>query len=275
MDKPLNVGFIGLGAMGYPMAANLATKLPEGSKVYVFDIFKGALESFTKSHPTSSEICDSPRAVAEHAEIILTMVPEGSHVRSVYLDPNTGILTHPSLASHLLIDCSTIDTETSSLVHSRIASRSPTASFFDAPVSGGTLGAEKATLTFMLGSSESSPQFPLLNSLLTLATAEAMNIGMRSGMDPRLLAKVFSSSTAQSTICDKWNPVPGVVPEAPSSNGYRGGFKVQLMKKDFGLAVEAGRGSGSEDGAGRGGVEGCSGGWGGDEEWEEKLAKKG
>ena len=65
-------------------------------------------------------------------------------------------------------------------------------------------------------------------------------------MDPRLLAKVFSSSTAQSTICDKWNQVPGVVPEAPSSNGYKGGFKVQLMKKDFGLAVEAGRGVGAK-----------------------------
>lgn len=198
------------------------------------------------------------------------MVPEGSHVRSVYLDPSTGLLTH-QLDSHLLVDCSTIDTETSSAVHDAVNLQSPTASFYDAPVSGGTLGAEQATLTFMLGCSETDPKYPLLTSLLSLmgktivpcggaglgltaklcnnycsalialATAEAMNIGMRSGMDPRLLARVFASSTAQSTVCDRWNPVPGVVPDAPSSQGYRGGFKIQLMRKDFGLAVGAGR----------------------------------
>ncbi|KAB5563496.1 NAD binding domain of 6-phosphogluconate dehydrogenase-domain-containing protein [Coniochaeta sp. 2T2.1] len=271
MDGPLNVGIIGLGAMGYPMAVNLATKLPQGSKLFIFDVSKQALDTFNKSHPAASVVCDSPRAVAEQATIIFTMVPEGSHIRSVYLDPSSGLLTH-HLESRLLIDCSTIDTETSSAVHDAVKAHSPTASFYDAPVSGGTLGAEKATLTFMLGCSETDDEkYPLLHTLLSLmgktivpcggvgfgltaklcnnycsalialATAEAMNIGMRSGMDPRLLARVFASSTAQSTICDKWNPVPGVVADAPSSKGYKGGFKVQLMKKDFGLAVEAGR----------------------------------
>jgi 3-hydroxyisobutyrate dehydrogenase len=248
------------------------------------------------------------------------MVPEGSHVRSVYLDPSTGILAHP-IPSRLLIDCSTIDCETSSLVLDSVKRHSPTASFFDAPVSGGTLGAEKATLTFMLGCSESSPQFPLLNSLLGLmgktivpcggigfgltaklcnnycsgliafATAEAMNIGMRSGMDPRLLAKVFASSTAQSTICDKWNPVPGVCPDAPSSHGYKGGFKVQLMKKDFGLAVDAGKSVGAKLVLGEVGFKGYTEAsedpkcrdldsrvvfrfLGGDEQWQEKIASQ-
>ncbi|OIW34926.1 hypothetical protein CONLIGDRAFT_31149 [Coniochaeta ligniaria NRRL 30616] len=275
MDKSLNVGFIGLGAMGYPMASNLVTKLPQGSKLYVFDVSKLATETFTKSHPTSSESCDSPRTVAEHANIIFTMVPEGSHVRSVYLDQPNGLLSH-HLQSRLLIDCSTIDCETSSSVHDEVKRHSPSASFYDAPVSGGTLGAEKATLTFMLGCSETDETFPTLHGLLSLmgktivacggpgfgltaklcnnycsalislATAEAMNIGMRSGMDPRLLARVFASSTAQSTICDKWNPVPGVCPDAPSSHGYQGGFKIQLMKKDFGLAVEAGKKAGAK-----------------------------
>jgi len=77
------------------------------------------------------------------------------------------------------------------------------------------------------------------SGLIAIATAEAMNIGVRSGMDPRVLAKIFSTSTAQSTISDKWNPVPGVCPTAPASKGYAGGFKVQLMRKDFALAVEA------------------------------------
>ncbi|SPO04202.1 uncharacterized protein DNG_06885 [Cephalotrichum gorgonifer] len=148
---------------------------------------------------------------------------------------------------------------------------SPTASFYDAPVSGGTLGAEAASLTIMVGCAEDTrdAQYQLLigllgymgkniiacggpgmgltakfcnnycSGLISIATAEAMNIGIRSGIDPRLLARVFASSTAQSTVCDKWNPVPGLCPDAPSSKGYEGGFKVQLMAKDFGLAVSA------------------------------------
>lgn len=196
------------------------------------------------------------------------MLPEGSHVRTVYLDPSTGILDAEMSAS-LLVDCSTIDTKTSLAVADEVKRRNPAASFYDAPVSGGTLGAEAATLTFMVGCSGdgTDPQYHLLHALLStmgktivacgglgmgltaklcnnycsglisLATAEALNIGMRSGMDPRLLARVFANSTAQSTICDEWNPVPGLCPDAPASRGYEGGFKVQLMAKDFGLAV--------------------------------------
>ena len=76
------------------------------------------------------------------------------------------------------------------------------------------------------------------SGLIAIAVSEAMNIGMRSGMDPRVLASVFHSSTAQSSICDDWCPVPGLCPDAPASHGYKGGFKVQLMRKDFGLAVD-------------------------------------
>lgn len=198
------------------------------------------------------------------------MLPEGSHVRTVYLDPTTGIL-HPEMSTTLLVDCSTIDTKTSLSVADEIKRHNPRASLYDAPVSGGTLGAEAASLTIMLGCTDdgTDAQYPLLNGLLSLmgktivacggpglgltaklcnnycsglislVTAEAMNIGMRSGMNPRLLARVFANSTAQSTISDKWNPVPGLCPDAPSSKGYEGGFKVQLMAKDIGLAVAA------------------------------------
>jgi 3-hydroxyisobutyrate dehydrogenase len=160
----------------------------------------------------------------------------------------------------------------------------PSAYFVDAPVSGGVLGAQKGTLTFMIGASERDPKLVLLmellgkmgrnlvacggpslgltaklcnnycSGLIAIAVSEAMNIGIRSGMDPRVLASVFRSSTAQSAICDDWCPVPGLCPEAPASNGYKGGFKVsfshlsgqamadaspkvQLMRKDFNLAV--------------------------------------
>ena len=195
------------------------------------------------------------------------MVPEGSHVRSVYLTAETGVLAS-DLGSKILIDCSTIDTGTSLAARDASAEQHPNARFYDAPVSGGVIGAEKATLTFMLGCKNDDANVDLLTNLLSLmggnvfpcggaslgltaklcnnycsglnaiVLSEAMNIGMASGMDPRVLANIFHTSTAQSSILDDWNPVPGLCPDAPASKGYKGGFRVQLMKKDFGLAVD-------------------------------------
>lgn len=212
------------------------------------------------------------------------MVPEGSHVRAVYLDSEKGVLESP-LGSKLLIDCSTIDTGTSLAVRDACTSRHPTAHFYDAPVSGGVLGATNATLTFMLGCAPTDPHLPLLTTLLhnlgahlvpcggpslgltaklcnnycsaliAVATGEALNVGMRAGMDPRVLANVFHTSTARSAICDDWNPVPGLCPDAPASRGYRGGFRVQLMRKDFGLAVDAAGRVGAELALGEAGLE--------------------
>ncbi|KAL3710114.1 hypothetical protein TMatcc_003906 [Talaromyces marneffei ATCC 18224] len=234
---PRVLGFIGLGVMGYPMALNVLKKLEDGTKLQVYD------------------------------DIIFTIVPEGRNVRAVYLGEANGALT-ANIDNKIFIDCSTIDTATSIAVHDMVRAKSSTASFYDAPVSGGSLGAVAGTLTFMLGCAEDDPNFPLLNDLLgamgksifacggfslgltaklcnnycsgliAVATAEAMNIGIRSGMDPTLLSKIFSTSTAQSTINDKWNPVPGVCPSAPTNKDYQGGFKVQLMRKDFQLAVD-------------------------------------
>lgn len=204
------------------------------------------------------------------------MVPEGSHVRSVYLDEKTGILC-ADISTKLLIDCSTIDTATSLLVKDKIAERYPSASFYDAPVSGGVVGAIKGTIAFFLGCSSSDPNLPRLTSLLNLmgsqvipcgapsfglaaklsnnylsgiiaiAASEALDMGMKSGLDPRVLSKVFGAGTAQNTIVDRFNPCPGVYPEAPSSKGYQGGFKVQLMRKDFGLAVEMAKSVGAKN----------------------------
>lgn len=199
--------------------------------------------------------------------MLITIVPEGSHVRAVYLAQDKGILS-ADLAGKLLIDCSTIDTATSMEVRDTIAEKYPTASFYDAPVSGGTIGAVNATITFMLGCAEADTNYPRLTKLLGLmgskifacggaslgltaklcnnycsgliaiATSEALNIGIKSGMDPKVLASVFQASTAGSTINDKWNPVPGVCESAPASKGYAPGFKIQLMRKDFHLACE-------------------------------------
>jgi 3-hydroxyisobutyrate dehydrogenase len=204
------------------------------------------------------------------------MVPEGSHVKSVYLTESTGVLASSDLGTKILLDCSTIDVATSLAVRSATTTQHPNATFYDSPVSGGAIGAAKGTLTFMLGAANDDPNITLLTTLLKLmgsnifpcggpsfgltaklcnnycsgliaiAVSEAMNIGMASGMDPRVLANVFHTSTAQSSICDDWCPVPGLSPDAPASKGYQGGFRVQLMKKDFGLAVSAAKKVGVE-----------------------------
>lgn len=249
------------------------------------------------------------------------MVPEGSHVRSVYLTPESGVLA-ADVSGRILIDCSTIDTATSLTIREETLRRYPTSFFFDTPVSGGVLGAQKGTLTFMIGASAEDPKLPLLKDLLgkmgrnlvacggpslgltaklcnnycsgliAIAVSEAMNIGIKSGMDPRVLASVFHSSTAQSAICDDWCPVPGLCPEAPSSHGYKGGFKVQLMRKDFGLAVETAKRVGVELALGEKGLEVYDGAMrdercrnldsrvvfrylGGAEDWKERLKGKG
>jgi 3-hydroxyisobutyrate dehydrogenase-like beta-hydroxyacid dehydrogenase len=212
------------------------------------------------------------------------MVPEGSHVRSVYLDPDFGVCS-TDISKKLIVDCSTIDTATSLAVKDYIAEHFPSAFFYDSPVSGGVVGAVKGTIAFFLGCAESDPNVERLTRLMGLmgkqiipcggpslglaaklsnnylsgviaiACSEAFDMGMRSGLDPRTLAKVYAAGTAQNTICDKFCPVPHVYPEAPSSDGWKQGFKVQLMRKDFGLAVDMAKRVGSHNVLGEVGLE--------------------
>ncbi|KAF2809404.1 uncharacterized protein BDZ99DRAFT_417287 [Mytilinidion resinicola] len=279
-----SIGFVGLGVMGYPMVENLVKKLPQSVNVYVFDVVTQPMHMLSSQSNGKVEACGSAKGVAEKADIILTMLPEGSHVRSVYLTPDTGILS-ANINGKLLIDCSTIDTATSLAVASSIREKDASIAFYDAPVSGGNLGAQNATLTFMVGCAPDDVRFAGIQHLLAMmgtsvfacggqslgltaklcnnycsgliaiATAEAMNMGIKSGMSPRVLADIFHTSTAQSTICDKWNPVPGICPEAPASKGYAGGFKVQLMRKDFMLAVDSAKRVGATLTLGEAGLE--------------------
>ncbi|KAF2453170.1 NAD binding domain of 6-phosphogluconate dehydrogenase-domain-containing protein [Lineolata rhizophorae] len=278
------VGFVGLGAMGRPMVEHLANKLPETTRIYVFDVVQAAIDQLCEKYPGRILKGSDAKDVAQKAEIIITMVPEGSHVRSVYLDSTHGICA-TDINGKLLIDCSTIDTATSLAVKDHIATRFATASFYDAPVSGGVVGAIDGTIAFFLGCHPTDANLARLTALLSLmggkvipcggpslglaaklsnnylsgiiaiACSEAMDMGMRSGLDPRVLAQVFAAGTAQNTICDRFNPVPGVFAKAPSSNGYREGFKVQLMRKDFNLAVEMAKRVGSKNVLGGAGLE--------------------
>ncbi|KAF3032919.1 hypothetical protein E8E12_003751 [Didymella heteroderae] len=278
------LGFIGLGAMGRPMLEHLANKLPEGSRLWVYDVVERVLDEVCAAYPNRVLKGTSAADVATHVDTILTMVPEGSHVRSVYLDPRNGICS-TNISNKMLIDCSTIDTATNLEVKDHIAEHFPSASFYDSPVSGGVVGAIKGTIAIFLGCAETDPKFPQLTQLMELmgkevipcggpslglaaklsnnylsgiiaiACSEAFDMGMRSGLDPRTLAKVYAAGTAQNTICDKFCPVPHVYPDAPSSGGWKQGFKVQLMRKDFGLAVEMAKRVGSKNVLGDVGLE--------------------
>ncbi|KAH7130224.1 NAD binding domain of 6-phosphogluconate dehydrogenase-domain-containing protein [Dendryphion nanum] len=311
------LGFIGLGAMGKPMLTHLAHKLPAESRIYIFDVVTQVVDELCAEFPDRVRKGSSAKDVAERAETIITMVPEGAHVRSVYLDPKNGVCA-TDVSNKLLIDCSTIDTATSLAVKDHIAQNFPTASFYDSPVSGGVVGAIKGTIAFFLGCGESDPNLErltylaslmgkqiipcggpslglaaklsnnYLSGIIAIAASEAMDMGMRSGLDPRTLAKVYAAGTAQNTICDRFNPVPHVYADAPSTGGYKQGFKVELMRKDFGLAVDMAKRVGSKNMLGDAGLATYDGAskdpncrgldsrvvfryLGGDEDWQSKL----
>lgn len=198
-------------------------------------------------------------------DAVITVLPEPAHVQKVYaslLNPPAAPRSHP----RLFIDCSTIDPSTSRSVAASVAS-SGQGAFVDAPMSGGVVGATAGTLTFMLGAPSylvSRAEAILLrmgrrvlhcgdqgaglsaklanNYLLALnniATAEAMNLGMRWGLDPKVLASVINASTGKCWPSEVNNPVAGVVEGSPAGRDYSGGFGIGLMRKDLGLAVVA------------------------------------
>ncbi|TFK44198.1 3-hydroxyisobutyrate dehydrogenase [Crucibulum laeve] len=280
---PTSLGFIGLGAMGFPMLTNLWMQTEAESTIHIYDVDSTVLDKFInqvngwvkeKTYATIIR-AGSAREVCEKSDCIISIVPEGSHVRDVYLNPQTGLLACGNTSNKIFIDCSTIDITTSLQVSAAVkASMNNPAStpvFFDAPVSGGTAGASKGTLTFMLGCDSNSSYLPLLRRILgtmgtnihpmggpslglasklsnnylsgmiALATSEAMNLGMRLGVDSLALSRCFQTSSGANWVNETVNPVPGVCPDAVTSRGYDGGFKVQLMKKDMGLAINAAR----------------------------------
>lgn len=253
----MKIGFIGLGNMGNPMARNL---VKAGHELAVYDVFPEAIEKLVAA---GAKAAPSVADTAKNAAVVITMLPSSPHVREVYT--GAGLLLANVSAETLLIDCSTIDPHTARDVAAIAAQRKIV--MLDAPVSGGTVGAEAATLTFMVGGNTAAFEIakPLLekmgknvvhcgaegtgqvakicnNMLLAISmigVSEAMNLGASLGIDPKLLAGIINTSSGRCWSSDTYNPFPGVIETSAASRGYSGGFGVDLMLKDLGLAMDA------------------------------------
>ncbi|KAL5400036.1 hypothetical protein PMIN06_001073 [Paraphaeosphaeria minitans] len=264
-----NWGFIGLGRMGFAMARNLRAKIPAEDTLFVQDVNTAASKKFLQENPAGVRVADNVREIAEKAETIITCLPEPQHVSGVYkqmLEPATLLTEGSTTQPRLFIDTSTIDPTTSGQV-ADAAHSSGQGVFIDAPMSGGVVGAQAGTLTFMIGAApdvveRATAVLSLIgrrvlhlgeqgaglkgklanNYLLALnnvATAEAMNMGIQWGLDPKALAGMINISTGKCWPSEVNNPVPGVIEGSPASRGYEGGFGVALANKDLKLALKA------------------------------------
>ncbi|WP_137899862.1 3-hydroxyisobutyrate dehydrogenase [Sphingomonas sp. 2SG] len=255
------VAFIGLGNMGGGMAANLAK---HGHDVRAFDLSAAALDKAQAAG--CLPVAGAAEAVAG-AEAIVTMLPAGTHVESVYAD---AVFGHAE-PSAILIDCSTIDVATARRVAGTAAAKGLAA--VDAPVSGGIGAANAGTLTFMVGGPEDAFErarpfladmgkavihagasgagqaAKMANNMLLgatmIATCEAFRLAERLGLDAQTFYEISSVSSGQSWSMTSYCPLPGVGPETPADHDYQGGFAAALMLKDLRLAMQAAEGAGA------------------------------
>lgn len=256
----MHIGFLGLGNMGSPMASNL---LKAGYQLSVFDLSSSAVAELAEKGAQGCATVDA--LVAAAPDVLISMLPAAVHVKGVYLGENGLIaqLTKPTY----LIDCSTIDPHSAREVAK--TAQEAGHSMVDAPVSGGTAGAQAATLTFMVGGAADDLAHiqPILqamgknithcgdsgngqvakvanNMLLGISmvgVAEAMALGVSLGMDAKTLAGIINTSSGRCWSSEINNPYPDVLENVPASRGYSGGFGSDLMLKDLGLATEAAR----------------------------------
>ncbi|HLV77848.1 MAG TPA: 3-hydroxyisobutyrate dehydrogenase [Marinobacter sp.] len=250
------ITFIGLGNMGGPMASNL---LKAGHKVTVFDLSREAVETLVAEGASTA---DTSIHAARNAECVITMLPAGKQVEAVYL--GAGGLLAGLQPGTLVIDSSTIAPETARSVAGVATGKGLV--FIDAPVSGGVAGARAGTLTFICGGEASAFERakPILDAMggnlfhagphgagqvakicnnmllaiLMTGTSEALALGAKNGLDPAVLSEIMKQSSGGNWALNVYNPWPGVMDGAPASRDYQGGFLVNLMTKDLGLALE-------------------------------------
>jgi 3-hydroxyisobutyrate dehydrogenase len=252
-----DIGFIGLGNMGAPMAANL---LKAGHRVTGFDIVRGPAEALATR---GGRAAGSAAEAAAAGEILITMLPAGPQVRSVYLGEG-GVLANARGAA-LLIDCSTIDVETARAVAA--AAKEARFDMLDAPVSGGVAGAEAASLTFMVGGdaeifARAQPVLAAMGRTIVhagpagngqaakicnnmilgvsmIAVCEAFALAERLGLEAQTLFDISTKSSGQCWALTSYCPVPGPVPASPANRDYAPGFTAAMMLKDLRLAQQA------------------------------------
>ena len=251
------IGFIGLGNMGTPMAANL---IGAGHRVIGFDVVPKAVDLLAAK---GGRAAGSAAEAAGAGDIVMTMLPAGPQVRSVYLDEG-GVLANARRGA-LLIDCSTIDVETARAVAT--AAKDAGFDMLDAPVSGGVAGAAAASLTFMVGGAAevfaraepvlaamgrtivhagpagNGQAAKICNNMILgasmLAVCEAFSLGERLGLEAQTLFDISSKSSGQCWALTSYCPVPGQFPASPANRDYAAGFTAAMMLKDLRLAQQA------------------------------------
>lgn len=257
------IGFIGLGNMGGPMAANLVRA---GHVVRGFDLADTALLALvTAGGGRAASVAEA----AAGADVVITMLPAGRHVRDVLTAPD-GVLSR-AMPGALLIDCSTIDVATARNMADQAVSRG--FAMLDAPVSGGVSGAAAATLTFMVGGELAAFQRaePVLsamgktvvlaggagsgqaakvcNNLILgismLAVSEAFALADKLGLSAQALFDISRTASGQCWALTSYCPVPGPVPASPANRDYQAGFAAALMLKDLTLATDAAAATGA------------------------------
>lgn len=249
-----NIGFIGLGNMGGPMAANL---VKSGERVHGFDLVPASRQA---SAGDGVQIVANARDCVENADVVVTMLPAGEHVLTVWND----VVPHARQGT-LFIDCSTIDVDSARQAHKLAVARG--LATLDAPVSGGVGGAKAATLTFMVGGSThafargkpilermgkrivhcgeagNGQAAKICNNMILaasmIAVSEGFVLGEKLGLSHQALFDVASAASGQCWALTSYCPVPGPVPASPANNGYKPGFAAALMLKDLKLAKAA------------------------------------
>lgn len=256
------IAFIGLGNMGGGMAANL---VKAGHEVHAFDL---SAEALARAKENGCQTYTSVREAVQGAEAVVSMLPNGAIVESVY---SADVIGHAP-TSALLLDCSTIDVATARKVEE--AARAAGYEMVDAPVSGGIAAANGGTLTFMVGGSAEAfaKAEPILSAMgkavihagasgagqaakicnnmilgaTMIATCEAFALADKLGLDLQTFFDISSKASGQSWSMTAYCPVPGVGPQSPADNGYQGGFAAGLMLKDLKLAMEAAQAAGAK-----------------------------
>ncbi|MBS3929365.1 MAG: 3-hydroxyisobutyrate dehydrogenase [Sphingomonadales bacterium] len=256
------IAFIGLGNMGGGMAANL---VKAGHDVHAFDL---SAEALARAADNGCTTYTSVREAVQGAEAVVSMLPNGAIVDSVYAADVIG----QAPSSALLLDCSTIDVATARKVED--AAQAAGYEMVDAPVSGGIAAANGGTLTFMVGGSDAAfaKAEPILaamgkavihagasgagqaakicNNMILgatmIATCEAFALAEKLGLDLQTFYDISSKASGQSWSMTSYCPVPGVGPASPADNGYQGGFAAALMLKDLKLAMEAAASAGAD-----------------------------